>query len=274
MKETIKNIKNLIMRTKGIDINRYDEMFIKKSINIRITDKLCLSEEMYLKLLENNDEEVDLLLGLLQNSYSEFFRNPLTFAVLEHILIPAIILKKKNANKKEIRIWSAASAAGQEAYSLAIILEEFQNNNYERFKFRIFATDQSQFQLSEAQMGDFEASSLNNMSFKRVKQCFDKNGSRYKIKPELKKNINFSVFDLLNEHLSSPPQSIFGDFDLVFCANLLFYYKPESRRIMLEKVENCMAEDGYLITGEAEREIFLNNNFKEVYPYSAIFQKN
>ncbi|MFZ4401754.1 MAG: CheR family methyltransferase [Bacteroidales bacterium] len=261
------------MQKKGIDISRYEEMFLEKSINNRFLDKNCLSEDMYIELLENNDEEVDLFLGSLQNSHSEFFRNSLTFSVLEHILIPSIILKKKSTIRKEVRIWSAACAAGQEAYSLSIIFEEFNNCKNERFKFRIFATDQSQVQLTEAQKGEYEFSSLNNVNLKRINQCFDKNGKSYKIKPELKKNIDFSVFDLLNEHLSSPPRSIFGDFDIVFCANLLFYYKPQYRRIIMDKVENCMAEDGLLITGETEREIFLNNNFREVYPYSAIFQK-
>ena len=88
------------------------------------------------------------------------------------------------------------------------------------------------------------------------------------------KDIDFSVFDLFSEQLSSPPASIFGDFNLVICANLLFYYKHEFRKIILEKVGSCLAKGGYLVTGETERDILLRYNYHEIFPQSAIFSIN
>jgi len=60
---------------------------------------------------------------------------------------------------------------------------------------------------------------------------------------------------------------------LVFCSNLLFYYEPVSRIRILERIGNSLAKDGYLITGETEREILKGNNYREVSANSAIFQK-
>ncbi|MEI7664139.1 MAG: CheR family methyltransferase, partial [Bacteroidota bacterium] len=107
---------------------------------------------------------------------------------------------------------------------------------------------------------------------RRIQQWFTKEGDVFKIKPELKECLDFSVFDLFSDRLSSPPASIFGDFDLVFCANLLFYYKPEFRAFILAKMEKCLANGGYLVTGETEREILTRYGYREVFPQSAIFR--
>jgi chemotaxis methyl-accepting protein methylase len=128
-------------------------------------------------------------------------------------------------------------------------------------------------QVNKAVEGRYSANALDNVSLKRANQWFTKHGDVYTVKQDMKKRIDFSVFDLCNEQLVCPPASIFGDFDLVVCANLLFYYKPEYQKIIVEKAGNCLTNGGYLITGETERDIVLGYNFREVFPQSAIFQK-
>lgn len=275
MKDNNKTIPEMFYRLQGLDISKFDETFLKKSIKKRITETNCDSEEAYCALLgEQNNSEVEHFLASLFISYSEFFRDPLTFAVLERILLPSIVLKKANAHRKEIRIWSAACASGQETYSLAMLMKEFRNVDGEEINFRIFATDYSVEQVNEAQRGQYSVQALNNLSQKWVNKWFTKEGNSYIVKDELKENIDFSTFDLFNEEHNSPPTSIFGDFDLVVCANLLFYYKPEYRKKILKKVTHNMANGAYLITGEAERNILLQHSFEEVFPQSAIFREN
>jgi len=274
MRETHIKIKNLLLQTHSIDVSSYDIGFLENSIQKRMIETESLSKEDYYFFLTKNNKERLQFLDSLQNSYSEFFRNSLSFSVLERIILPSLLLRTKENKRKEIRIWSAACADGQEAYSLAILLEELKNGDSEKYKYRIFATDQSELQLASAIKGQYKKPALNNMTLKRINSCFIKQNATYSIKPELKANIDFSEFDLFNKEFSSPPVSIFGDFDLVICANLLFYYKPEFRQIILEKTINSLAIGGFLMTGEAEREILMNNNCHEVYPQSAIFQKN
>jgi chemotaxis methyl-accepting protein methylase len=108
---------------------------------------------------------------------------------------------------------------------------------------------------------------------KQLEKWFVQTGNSWSVIPELKKHIKFSVFDLLSKQYSSPPESIYGDFDLVLCANVLFYYKPEAQKIIMDKIRESLADDGLLITGEAEREILKTGKFKEVFPQSAIFRK-
>lgn len=273
MKETNNQLAELILHAHGIDISKYDPNFLNKSIQKRMDEIKCNSNNSYLEFITSDLDESKHFVNSLCVSYSEFFRNSLTFSVLEKIIIPTIMMDKVNLKRKEIRIWSAACAAGQETYSLAMLLKELSIAIGEKINFRIFATDQSEFQINEAQQGIYNNSALNNVSLKRLNQWFTKQGDAYQIKPELKENIDFSVFDLFSEQYSSPPSSIFGDFDIVVCANLLFYYKPKYRAMIINKTSMCLSKNGLLITSETERDILSHFSFHEVYPQSAIFRQ-
>ena len=273
MKEKNSVITDLLLKVQGIDVSKYDDSFLNRSLQKRIKATNYDTPKAYYKFLEQDGKEGSNFVNSLNISYTEFFRNPLTFSVLERLILPSIASCNLKTRRKEIRIWSAACAAGQETYSLAILLEELINLDNIKINFRIFATDQDEIQVNKAIEGRYSANSLDNVSLKRVKQWFTQRDDSFAIKPELKTNIDFSVFDLVNEQLGCPPASIFGDFDLVVCANLLFYYKPEFQKIIVEKASKYLANGGYLITGETERDILLSYNFREVFPQSAIFQK-
>jgi len=273
MEETNRKIVGILMSLHGIDITKYDAYFLERSIQKRIKETQCASEAAYFNILESNKKEREIFLNSLNISYTEFFRNPLTFAVLERILLPSIVLKRGNTKQKEIRIWSAACAGGQEAYSLAMLLEEQINGGKNKLNYRIFVTDQKGSQVNAAQEGRYVAADLSNLNLKRVNQWFTRHGDTFTVKNELKKNIDFSIFDLFSDQLSCPPASIFGDFDLVICANILFYYKPEYQNKILKKMSDSLAHDGYLVTGETERDRLLKQNYIEVFPQSGIFQR-
>ncbi len=273
MRHTYKKAIDILTDRQEVNLSMFDDSYLEKAFQKRIEETCCVTPEAYFTILEQKSDERKIIINSLNNNYSEFFRNPLTFSVLERIILPSVISKKGDSKQKEIRVWSAACAAGQETYSLAILLEELKNDDANKNNFRIFATDQCESQVNQAQRGQYSAVAINNLNLKRVNQWFIRMGNIYAVKQELKNNIDFSVFDLFNEQLCCPPASIFGDFDLVVCANLLFYYKPEYQKKILDKTTDSLAYGGYLITGEAEREILKRNNFREVYPQSAIFQK-
>ena len=257
------------------DFSKYDQSFVSKLLAKRMFELNSLTEQEYLNKLISDNNEIKLLYYSLQISYSEFFRNKLTFEVLETVILPELILKAKNENRNEIRIWSAACAAGQEAYSLAIILKEVSELYRNKIKFRIFASDQSKEQISIAQKGFYSIRSLNNVSLARLNKWFAlSDNHNYEISSELKQCIEFSEFDLFNNEFNFPATSIYGDFDLVFCANLLYYYKPFYQKKILDKMSLGLSEGGYVVTGEIERDVLLTNNYKEVFPYSAVFKKN
>lgn len=271
MKKDNKDFQDYFLKENNSDISRYHETFFHNSLQTRMKATKCDSLDDYYDFLQQHHNERSELLASLMISYSAFFRNPLTWAFMEGMLLATIIADK--TGNKEIRIWSAACAAGQEAYSMAILAEEYLNDKDCKFCYRIFATDREKCQIDLAQKGTYHADQLANLSLKYCAKWFTQKGDFYTVKPPLKEHIEFSVLDLFDEHYSCPPASIFGDFDLVICANVLFYYKNEYRKIIIDKIINSMNEKGYLIVGKTEREIMINSGFREVYPYSGIFKK-
>jgi chemotaxis protein methyltransferase CheR len=273
MKNSFESISKVLMQVYQVDLSKFNVSFLSTLIKNRLNETGFHSEEEYSAFLAQNEQEEKKFFESLYICFSEFFRNTLTYSVLEQIILPSIILQNKNTKRKEIRIWSAACAGGQEAFSLAMILEEMNNGTNRKLNYRIFASDSSEKQLSEAKNGKYFVSNLGTISLKRAQRWFNPEGEYYSIKPELKTNIDFSVFDLLDQNLSSPPASIYGDFDLVICSNILFYYNEPCRKNILQKISQSLTPGGYLITGEAERDILMSNNFIEVFPQSAIFKR-
>ena len=113
----------------GIDISVFDETFVNNNIVQRIHKTGCSDSTAYSRCVVEEKTEAEIFIESLQVSYSEFFRNPLTFAVLERIVLPELNFRMKTTKSKEIRIWSAACAGGQEAYSLAMLLENLSGQN-------------------------------------------------------------------------------------------------------------------------------------------------
>jgi chemotaxis methyl-accepting protein methylase len=184
-----------------------------------------------------------------------------------------MLAAKVKRKEKSIRIWSAACASGPEPYSLAMLADEISGSHTGNIDFRIFATDNNLPELSKAGMGIFPAISMTKVTLKRAQSYFTRDGEQYTISPHLKGMVDFSYFDLLSDSRSCPEPSIYGNFDLVMCSNLLFYYQPELRLKILGKVEATMTPGAFLVTGETERDLLLKNGYQEVIEYSAIFRK-
>jgi chemotaxis methyl-accepting protein methylase len=269
-----KDLKNNLTQLYGPDILRYDETFVMNTLRKRMTGTNEVTTEDYVALILKDGNERDVFFNSLQNKYTEFFRNSLTFAVLEKIIFPSIVTKKNHRGKTVIRIWSAACSTGQEAYSLAMIIEDFKLMPGEKFQYIILASDRDESSVKQAQQGIYTPDSLNNVTFGNLNKWFSVSGKNYSVNSELKKNISFFAYDLLDERWTSPPTGIYGAFDLIVGCNLLFYYNEEFRKTIIDKLSNCLDEGGYLVTGEAEREMLLHNNYIEVMPQSGIFLKN
>lgn len=258
----------------GMDISPFEESFLGKSLQQRMEALGIESPQTYLARLADGVEEAHAFFQSLRVAHSEFFRNPLSFALLEQVVLPSLVLARKADGGRSIRIWSAACAAGQEPYSLAILLNDLLGRDGGGLAYHIFATDVSPAQLALAQAGVYAAPSLQNVRTKHMDACFTRQGDAWQVAGWLREAVNFSQYDLLAERSGSPPGSIYGDFDLVLCSNVLFYYRPEAQRIILDRLYNSLSPTGYLMTGEAERSIVeARPGLHPVAPPTAVFRK-
>ena len=273
MKKEIKYIVDYLFNEHGLDISIYEDSFLQMSVERRITATGSKTFGDYFHLLQNNRNEVQDFFNSLHNTFTEFFRNPLTYAYIKQIILPSLITQKLQSGEKEIRIWSAACSSGEEAFSMAMLFDEITEVHPEKISCRIFATDISTSNLESGKKGIFSEDAISKLSLARVKKYFIQKGNNYQVVSQLKEFIDFSVFDLLADQRQCPPASIFGNFDMVFCSNLLFYYRQSYRERILDKAGSCLALDGFIICGETERDILKKHNYREVSPGSAIFKK-
>ncbi len=272
MQISLEDNKKIILQWLGQDVAAYDDSFLQQMVAKTASGEGFHKVAAFLENLENNLEHKQHFIQSLRVGYSAFYREPLTYAVLDQVILPEIISLRQADKRKEIRIWSAASAAGQEAYTLAMLMENQLKCKSGGLCYRIFATDANPEQINLAQNGIYNDASLENLPFKMVNDWLVKKNEGFAIKDELKERITFSVFDLLNPVFTAPPESIFGSFDLVVCANLLFYYNPANRRIILKKMHQSMSPEAILVTGETETGILNKSNFRQLYQNVAIFR--
>jgi len=269
--EELREIIRVMNQIHGRDISMYDESFLIKTLGKRWIATGVKTASEYLRYLEVNNREVEEFYRSLNINYSEFFRNPLTFALLEQWILPKLINQKSNGG--ELRVWSAGCSAGQEAYSMAMLLDKLVAAGGKPIRFRIFATDTSPTALALARDGVYDKDGVQNLRLKHIHNYFTVEGETYTIASRLRESVNFSMYDLLDQSSANPPESIYGDFDIVFCSNLLFYHKPALRHLILQKVQQSMSTMGYLVTGEAERAFVEKfDRLHMVAPPAAVFQ--
>lgn len=267
----IEQIRVLMLDQRNKDISMFENKFILSSIEERCRILDLESVTLYPTLFEQELKEAKKFEQLLNNTFTQFFRDSLNFSFLEKFILPELI--KRKSKKGEIRIWSAGCSTGQEAYSLAILLHEQLNLNDE-CRFRILATDYSPNVLEVARKGVYSRESLRNVKLKIVDKYFDKVGDNYALSSLIKESVVFSLYDLLDANSSNPPDSIYGDFDIIMCSNVMFYYNPVAREFMLTKFKKALANQGYLITGDAENTFIKGTSGLKLFNLmSSIYQK-
>lgn len=275
MNHELDQLTRVIGRTCGRDISLYDGAFLAKSLEKRVAATGSGGAAAYFDRLAGDPVEAEAFCRSLTITYSEFFRNPLAFALLETLILPGLSQEKGRSGRPEIRVWSAGCAGGQEAYSVAILLDELAaRRGGAAVNRRIFASDIVAVELDAARQGVYTTAPLQNVRLRHLNTYFAKHGESYIVIPRLREQVDFSLYDLLDGRSTCPPASIYGDFDLVFCSNVLIYYRPDVRQALLDKFQCCLAPDGYLVTGEAERGIVEQaGGFAMVAPPATVFQR-
>jgi len=264
----------LMLENHHADISMFSETIIHNAIVNRMSSLSLQQAEDYQQYLALNPAEAKLLKSALSISYSAFYRNPLTFALLYQYVLPRIMAEKSKNKNQEIRIWSAGCASGQEAYSLAMIADDLKKKSHSDTWISIFATDNQASELEAARLGCYHTDEIKNLPQEFVDTYLTKSGDTYSVTEQVKQYVEFSDFDLLDSTTSAPPASIFGDFDLVMCCNVLFYYKPAFQKMMLEKFHRSLSDRGFLVTGEAETGIVsASAGFRHYMTPAAVFIK-
>jgi chemotaxis protein methyltransferase CheR len=233
-------------RMHGLDISDYELSFLDRTIDRRLKATGCQTRDIYLaEHLQKDTTEAMALHRSLCVGFSAFFRDSLTFALLENQILPDLVEKARKTGRTRLRIWSAGCAAGQEAWSIAILLDEVTAPADRKKAWCILATDLYGPDLALARAGVYSSTELGNVRLRHLNACFIREGQEYAVAEYLREQVEFADYNLLAPGTLCPPASIYGDFDLVLCCNVLFYYRfPQQIRI-LDKLLGCLAPGGY-----------------------------
>ncbi|TMX42714.1 protein-glutamate O-methyltransferase [Vibrio sp. Hep-1b-8] len=185
-----------------------------------------------------------------------WFRDSYPFEVLANKLLPEVA-----ANKRPIKIWSAASSSGQEPYSMAMTIIETQQRKPGMLpSVAITATDISASMLDMCRAGVYDNLALGRgLSPERRRTFFEDAGDgRMKVKDNVKRLVNFRPQNLMDSY------ALLGKFDIIFCRNVLIYFSPEMKSQVLNQMANSLNPGGYLLLGASESLTGLTDRFEMV----------
>jgi len=197
----------------------------------------------YLDMLQCDPNERDRLAKDLLINVTGFFRDRQVFDYLAKKMIPDLV--ESRAEDQSLRIWIAGCSTGEETYSLAMLFREQIKASNRNLKLQVFASDVDPDAVAFAREGLYPVTVEASISPERLVRFFLKEEQGYRILPELRAAVVFTVQDVL----ADPP---FSRLDMVSCRNLLIYLNPEAQAKVISLFHFALREGGILLLGNAE----------------------
>jgi len=190
--------------------------------------------------------EFECMIDELTTHKTEFFREPEHFNLLKD----RILLNYKAESFKPFKIWSAGCSTGEEAYTMGMILSEFQEGN-PYFDFNIYATDISNSSVMKAFRAIYNKETIKTIDQKLVKKYFliskDITENKIRVVKSLREKVHFSILNLVDDYFFQN-----DSLDVIFCRNTLIYFDDESKRKVVNKLIEKIKPGGYLFVGLSE----------------------
>ncbi len=217
-----------------------------------------------------NDSELKFLYDAITINETFFFRNQPQLDALVGTILPEIIKSKEKSGRPKIRIWSAASSTGEEAYSVAISIVDLIAAKYPDVEFEIVGTDLSSSVVETAKNGIYKEYSIRNTAAYYLKKYFNHSGGNYMLDPNVKKMVSFKMLNLYDDSA----MRMMTNFDIVFCANVLIYFDTKSKIKVVSHLYNSLNREGYLFIGYSETLHNISKAFKIVsFPKTVGYKK-
>ena len=242
----------LLHKTTGVDFAAYRESAVRRRILRRLALRSIASLMEYRAQLENDPHEQSALQRDLLISVTCFFRDPESFENLKKLVFPRLV--QRRAEDAAIRIWVPGCATGEEAYSIAILLQEYLEKTGRAFSVQIFASDISFAAVERARIGKYPESIAVDVSPERLNRYFSKVEGGYEISKALREMCIFSRHDLIQD----PP---FSKLDLICCRYVLIFFGA-ARKNVIARFRYALKPGGFLVLGASEADV--GNSFSIV----------
>ncbi|MFT5277986.1 MAG: chemotaxis protein methyltransferase CheR [Glaciecola sp.] len=245
------------------------KQYLVRSRMLPIMRRFAISDldSLILQIISQRDQTItQTALEAMTTNETLWFRDTYPFEILRNTLLPALAKKQK-----KLRIWSAASSTGQEAYSIAMTIAEFIKTNRNAFNagIEILGTDLSSDVINVASSAKYDTLSLNRgLSDDFKKRYFTLNSDQsMTVLPEIKKQVNFRQFNLTSSF------GTLGKFDIVFCRNVLIYFDAERKTKILQDISACLQPEGSMVLGASESLGNASAKFKMITQPSGLYYR-
>ncbi len=226
------------------DFSQYKKNTICRRVERRMSVHHFDDMDEYVNYLQNNEREVDILFNEMLIGVTSFFRDAEAFDVLRNEVVPSLLDGKPDS--ATIRVWVAGCSSGEEAYSLAVVLQESMDRIQRHFNVQIFGTDIDEAAIAYARAGVYPESIESDVSPERLQRYFKKNDDgHYRIKTSIREMVVFALQNVTQD----PP---FTKLDILSCRNLLIYLDPELQKKLMPVFHYSLRPDGILFLGSSE----------------------
>ena len=255
----------LLRSHSGNDFSCYKKSTIDRRIERRMSVHQFNSLTRYVRFLQENPQEIELLHKELLIGVTNFFRDPGLFDFLKKKAIPQLL--QTRPGRGPLRVWNPGCSTGEESYSLAIVLKEclVEMKLQDSPSIQIFATDIDHEAIEKARRGVFPAGIATDVSAERLQRFFVQESEGYRIKKEVRDLVVFATQNILVD----PP---FTKLDILCCRNLLIYLNVETQKKLLPLMHYALNSCGLLVLGTAESAGCFNQSFSPMDKKWKVFQ--
>ena len=233
----------LLRAQTGHDFSYYKRNTILRRIERRMTVHQIEQQADYVRYLQENPVEVETLFRELLIGVTNFFRDPGAFDALEEKVIPALFTDRPP--DQPVRLWVPGCSTGEEAYSIAILVQEHMDKLGRDFPVQFFGTDIDPDAIDTARLGIYPDSIAVDVTPERLRRFFTKQDNTYQIKRNIRDMLVFSIQNVIKD----PP---FSRMDLISCRNLLIYMGEELQKKLVPLFHYSLNQDSYLFLGTSE----------------------
>ena len=247
----------------GMYFHTTKKYFLESRLTRRMEATGSATFQDYYQLIKSPRGSVELkfLMDEITTNETYFFRNVPQLAALENKLLPEIVETKNKMGFRKLRIWSAASSSGEEAYTMAMILLEKRATLLKDWIIEIVGTDINETVIAQAKEGVYNAYSVRNIPDVYKRKYIREDNGKFILSPEVKKFVTFNKLNLYEDS-----KMIFmKSFDFIFCANVLIYFDTASKSKVVQHFYNNLQPYGYFFVGQSESLHGVNDKFKTVH---------
>jgi two-component system CheB/CheR fusion protein len=232
-----------LRQTRGFDFTAYKRTSLQRRVTKRMQMIGVETFDAYIDYLELHQEEFEALFNTILINVTAFFRDPEVWKYLDDVILPGLL--EQRGNTPHLRIWSAGCAAGQEAYSVAMLLAERFGIESVREHVKIYATDVDEEALREARRAVYSGKELDDLPPGFREKYFTADRDAVCLNRDLRRAVMFGRLDLLQD---APISKI----DLLLCRNTLMYFNADAQARILSRLSYSVDHNGFLVLGRAE----------------------